>query len=54
MGGTRNRPFSHGFLFDSVLSHSQKSDTVTSVTVVLTMQNHINVCHKYLKNGLGD
>ena len=37
-------------------SHSQKSETftVTSVTDVLTMQHHINLCNKYLKNWLGD
>ena len=37
-------------------SHSQKSATftVTSVTDVLTMQRHINLCNKYLENWLGD
>ena len=38
------------------ISYSQKSAsfTVTSVTGVLTIQNHIKICNKYLKNWLGN
>ena len=38
----------------TLLSHSQKSATVpvTSVTSVLTIQHHIKICNKYLKNWL--
>ena len=38
------------------MSHSQKSATftATSATGVLTMQHHVKICNKYLKNCLGD
>ena len=32
------------------MSHSQKSATFTVVTGISTMQSHIKVCNKYLKN----
>ena len=44
--------FSEKFLQCKAMNHSQKSvtSTVSSVTGVLTMQNHIKVCNKYFKN----
>ena len=44
--------YSDIFFMIKLMSHSQKNPalTVTSVTGVLTMQNYIKVCNKFLKN----